>query len=290
MSDTFDFRALPEDQQLASYGAFFAMANADGVIDTTEIVAIYESLDVSNLSPEAQKQVRSFLIEPPDLTSCLEQLSGASDDLRYGLMLRLVEVAVADDVVLPAEDQALSLGRGFLGVSMKQQDAMEVFLEEVEVVRERGIDDAQAADSLKAATAALTGMGIPAAAIFFSGGVASLGGAGITAGLAALGLGFGLVPGLGMAMLLGATGFMAASWALGTGKKETQLLEARAERGRLLVANLEPTISVLADRVRELEREDAGQRDVDSLRSRLRALQRLLAQSRGKESTNSDSC
>jgi len=283
MSDSFDFRSLPEGQQLASYGAFFAMANADGVIDNTEVVAIFECLDVSNLSADGQQQVRSYLVEPPDLRTCLDQLTGADNELRYGLMLRLVEVALADEVVMPGEDKALGIGRELLGVSSVQQEAMRDFLQQVDAVRARGVDDVQASDSLKSAAATLTGMGVPAAAIFFSGNVASLGGAGLTAGLAALGLGFGLVPGLGMAMLLGATSFMAASWALGTGRRHSEIRDAEIQRGRLLIANLEPTISDLATRVRALEEKEADQQDVDMLRRRLRGLQRLLAQARGKE-------
>ena len=285
MSDTFDFRTLPEGQQLASYGALFAMANADGVIDNTEIVAIYESLDVSNLSAEGQAAVHSYLARPPKLKSCLDQLAEADSELRYGLMLRLVEVVLADDVVMPEEDQALAIGREALGVTSSQQQAMRDFLEQVEQVRERGIDDAQAAESLKSAAAALTGVGVPAAAIFFSGGVASLGGAGISAGLAALGLGFGLVPGLGMAMLLGATGFLAASWALGRGRVEAQIRADEAARAKRLIKNLEPTIKDIASRVRLLEHEEADQQAVDMLRRRLRSLQRLLAQARGSSTT-----
>jgi hypothetical protein len=282
MNDTFDFRTLPEAQQLASYGAFFAMANADGVIDGHEVVTIFESLDVSNLSEEGQETVRSYLMSPPELEPCLVQLSSASDALRYGVMLRLVEVALADDVVLPGEERALAAGRSSLGVSMEQQEAMCGFLEQVAAVRERGIDDHEASDSLKSGVATLTGMGVPAAAIFFSGGVASLGGAGIPVGLAALGLGFGMVPGLGMAMLLGATGVMAAHWALGVGRKGAQLRAAEAARGRRLVSNLEPTISDLAERVRALEATGAAASEVEILRRRLRALQRLLVQARGR--------
>jgi len=282
MNDTFDFRTLPEDQQLASYGAFFAMANADGVIDGNEVVAIYESLDVSNLSDEGQSTVRSYLIAPPELSACLGELSDAQDELRHGVMLRLVEVALADDVVMPGEELALAEGRRLLSVTGEQQAAMREFLDQVAIVRERGIDDDEAKDSLKTAVATLTGVGVPAAAIFFSGGVASLGGAGITAGLAALGLGFGLVPGLGMAMLLGATSMMAANWALGIGKRGSQLRKEEEERGRRLIANLEPTISDLADRLRALESSGGAPTEMKDLRRRLRALQRLLAQARGR--------
>jgi len=283
MNDPFDFRTLPEDQQLASYGAFFAMANADGVIDGSEVVAIFESLDVSNLSDAGQVTVRNYLVSPPDLETCLSALAGASEELRYGVMLRLVEVADADDVVMPGEELALARGRDLLGVSEEQQQAIRQFLQQVAQVRERGIDDDEAKDSLKSAVATMTALGVPSAAIFFSGGVASLGGAGITAGLTALGLGFGIVPGIGMAMLLGATSLMAASWALGIGKQGDRLRAEEEERGRRLIANLEPTISDLADRVRSLEDTDGPPRELERLRKRLRALQRLLAQARGRK-------
>lgn len=64
---TFDFSEQPEDQRVACYGAFCAMAAADGAIDKEEVIAIFEVMDVEGLSPAAQAQVRGFLVEPPPL-------------------------------------------------------------------------------------------------------------------------------------------------------------------------------------------------------------------------------
>lgn len=278
--ETFDFSTLPEDQQLACYGAYFAMAGADGVIENDELVAIFESLDTSTLSDAGRNSVRNYLLAPPPLEGCLQTVGSGPEGLRYGLMLRLVEVALADDVVLSAEADMLAVGQGALGITSEQVDGMRAFLAEVKRVRERGIDDSDARESLKAAAATLGGLGVPVAAIAFSGNVLSLGASGVIAGLASLGLGFGLVPGMGMAMLLGTASFMTLSWALGRGK-ESPLEEASDERSRLLVENVTGTISFLADRISDLEEQDAPRDEVTELRRRLQAMQRVLAAERG---------
>ena len=78
---------------------------------------------------------------------------------------------------------------------------MKRYAEKVRRVRERGIDDNHAADAIKAAVSGMTAVGVPIAAVVYSGSVVGLSAAGITSGLAALGLGLGMVPGIGVAIL-----------------------------------------------------------------------------------------
>ncbi len=279
MSDTFDLHELPEGMQLACYGAFFAMAGADGSIDNEEVLTIYESLETSGLSDDGQHTVRTYLLDPPPLEDCLQKLATSPDGLRYGVMLRLVEVARADDVIHPAEAAMMAAGREILGITSEQVTGMETFLGEVDQVRARGVDDEKAREDLKSAASTLAGLGVPVAAIAFSGNVLTLGAAGITAGLAALGLGFGLVPGVGIAMLLGTASFMTVSWALGRGRPGRHQVEAEVREQRVL-DNLSSTVGFLSVRLRALD-DAGGQPDrVRELRKQLRAIQRLLAQAR----------
>ena len=63
----FDFKALPEQQQVAFYGTVFAMAGADDELVSEELTLIFETLDLDGLSPEAQRQVRAYTLDPPAL-------------------------------------------------------------------------------------------------------------------------------------------------------------------------------------------------------------------------------
>ena len=66
-----DFQRLTEAERVATYGAFFAMAIADGSLDDDELVNIFECLDLDGLSDESIRAVRSYLIDPPTLDDTL---------------------------------------------------------------------------------------------------------------------------------------------------------------------------------------------------------------------------
>jgi hypothetical protein len=206
-----------------------------------------------------------------------------SPELRYGLMLALVEVALADEVIEEGENQALKEAQNRLKVTDEQMEAIRTFVQELKRVRERGIDDNVAAEALKHAASGLPAVGIPIAAVYFSGSVIGLSAAGITSGLAALGLGLGMVPGIGVAILLGIGVYIALSRTFDTGnkrKKEQQQAD-RERRAQLVVRNLQEAINVFVDRITLLqvsaEKAIANETAIQELNRRLKALQQLLA-------------
>ena len=189
MKEPLPLDELSDEQRVAYFGALFAMAAADETMDKEEVALILETLDTEGLNEEALRRVRSYVVEPPAMEEALPPLKGAPEGVRYGLLLQLVEVALANDLIEEAERHRLVEAQRALGVSDEQFAAMHKFAEEAKRIRERGIDDAYAADTLKAAAAGLAATGVPIAAIVYSGSVVGLSAAGITSGLAALGLG-----------------------------------------------------------------------------------------------------
>ncbi len=212
----------------------------------------------------------------------MESLRYADEQLRFALMINLVETAAANDEVDPNEQQAIFYSKQSLGVSHEQLSAIINFVKQMKKIRARGLDDDQAADAIKAATAGLGAVGIPIAAVYFSGSVLGLSAAGITSGLAALGLGLGMVPGIGVAILVGAGIFLGVSSALDLGgnraKEELRLKQER--KAQLVIQNMQGAINQLIDQILDLQtqanRLEASASEAEANREAIRILTERL--------------
>ncbi|MGI8649305.1 MAG: TerB family tellurite resistance protein, partial [Rubrobacter sp.] len=248
--DQFSIEQLPEEQRVAFYGSLFAMGNVDGQIQREELDLIYERLDTDGLSDQARQKLYAYAIEPPALQDCLKHFADAPETVRFALMFNFVEVTLADRLSLEQEETAIAEVQRVLGVSDAQVAAMKDAAEKIRYVRERGIDDNHAADVLKSAAAGLSAVGTPILVVSYLG-VSGLSAAGITSGLAAVGLGLGMVPGIGVAVLVGAGVFIGVNKLLDTGrkrKKEAHQHE-RERKAQLAIQNLQETINHLISRI-----------------------------------------
>jgi peptidoglycan hydrolase CwlO-like protein len=114
--------------------------------------------------------------------------------------------------------------------------------------------------------------------------VMGLSAAGVTSGLAALGLGLGMVPGIGIAIVIGTGIFIGMKYLFGDSKKEKERkLSAENERkAQLVIKNLQDTINELLKRISSLEpkaaESEANQKAIQVLRERLNSLKRILEQ------------
>jgi uncharacterized tellurite resistance protein B-like protein len=284
-----DLKLLLEKQRVAFYGALFAIAAADDQMQREELELIYETLDTEGISDEARRRLYAYAIEPPALQDCLQALSDASKPARHGLMLNLVEVALSDYHLSEPEREVLTEAQRVLSISDEQHAAMEHYAEEVRRIRERGIDDNHAADVVKAAVSGMMAVGIPIAAVGYSGSVVGLSAAGITSGLAALGLGAGMIPGIGVAILIGTVVFVGLNKLLDTGnkRKKEQHRNERERKAQLAMENLQETINHLIERMARLQGDavdaKANKEAIKLLNERLTKLQQVLA--RRKEAT-----
>lgn len=282
MKEPLPLNELPDEQRVAYFGALFAMAAADDTVDKEEAGLILETLDTEGLAEVARRRIRSYVVEPPLMDEVLSGMGEAPEEVRYGLMLQLVEVALANDLIEESERQRLVEAQRALGVSDEQLAAMHGFAEEAKRIRERGIDDAYAADTLKAAAAGLTATGVPIAAIIYSGSVVGLSAAGITSGLAALGLGLGMVGGIGVVIIIGAGIYIGITRLLDVGgkRKKARLQRERERKAQLAIQNLQDMIAHLVDQVTELQEgaadAAANKEAIQKLNDRLRAMKQLL--------------
>jgi hypothetical protein len=264
--------------QVAVYACLVALAVADGPIEKDEVSAIFETLDTDGMSEAAKTRIHSFLIEPPRFGENLEVLAGGSLELRYGVMILLTEVALSDGDFTEVEKALLEQARSKLSITTEQLAAIETFVREGQRIRGRGIDDNVAADAWKRLVAGLIAVGVPIAAAYFSRTVIRLSAAGIRSGLAALGLRLGMVPGIGVAILIGTGVYLTACWLLDQKRKPPQESERRAQS---VIGNLLEAINLLIARASALQEEAsraaANEEAIRVLTEALKARQQLLA-------------
>ncbi|MEC7984279.1 MAG: TerB family tellurite resistance protein [Myxococcota bacterium] len=287
MTKEFQFSREPEAHQVAFYGLLTTMANIDGFTSKDELSVMFEAINTDGLSAGAREQVLRYIVSNPNPYDMLEVLQNASLELRFGVFMQLVEVALADDVIVKAERELMYRAATFLGITEDQRRKMEDFVLEARRVRERGVDDDAATEAMQQAASGLAAVGVPLAAVYFSGSAIGLSAAGITSGLAALGFGLGMLPGIGMAFFLGTATFVGVQylWNHRNRNRENQNNVVKEKNGQRIKNNLQDTIQILLERISALqnatidpgENDDARREQLKRLHHRFRLLQQLLA-------------
>jgi hypothetical protein len=286
--DHLDFSSLSDEELVAVYGAFFAMAAADGAVDDEELVNIFARMNLQGLSDPAARIVRGYLFEPPALTDALEPLRKSSNDVRYGVLVHLMDVALADAVYAPSEQQAIQQARAMMGASEEQVDAIEAFIRDVRGIQQAGVSDADAHRRMAEAGNRLDDAGVPRKSMALSGSVAAASASGIGAAAIA-GLGLTLVPGVGLAVAGGAAAYVAMRRITGRSGPPPKSEEDLAETNRI-IRHLSSAIEDCRRRVTSLESLTGSSRSESErhaerarqLNRRIDCMRRLLARKRGE--------
>lgn len=166
MTQEFNPSKLSESEYLNFYGALFAIADSDGSITIEESSAILKTVDYSNLSDSVKQQLQAYFQHPPSLENCLDQLKGAKDSLRWGLLSYLIYVAWVDRKMNPGEVKALQVAKEKFNVSDKQVEALQTFVQQMIEIRENKLTGKELATASKAAVSDLTKQGIPILTFF----------------------------------------------------------------------------------------------------------------------------
>ena len=147
------------------------------------------------------------------------------------------------------------------------------------------LSDSQIAEAAKAMAGKAAGVGVPVAAIYVSGSVTGLSAAGITSGLAALGLGgilglSSMLTGIGVVIVAGGAAHKGVRWVLSRSERhrasfrEVMLQEVLHLHQRAII-NLGEDMSFFGERVATLSREMDRNRDaIDRLSREVTLLSR----------------
>jgi hypothetical protein len=283
----FELKSVPQEELVSFYGLLFSAGISDKKIDKEDIISIYELIDMDLLDDQHKEIVRNFILNPPDTDVFLKTLSNGSDELKFSVLVGVVEVALADDVIVREELLFLKRVAKKLNITKDQLNAIINFVSEGKRIQREGLDNNDAEIALKSAVSGLTAVGVPIAAIYFSGTIIGLSAAGITSGLAALGLGLGMVPGIGVAILIGTGIFVGLKAVFGDSKKKKEkfLRSEKERKSQLVIKNLQEAITKIINKIEELEPKaqlsEANESAIKVLKDRLLKLKKVVLQKQG---------
>ena len=204
---------LPSQQRTDYLCVVASLAGADGHVDEVEISRLREWCQALDLSDSEIGQVLASAATPDKVR--LRETIGRlrTSPLRFSIITDLLFIAYADGGYSETEHSEVAAIAGQLDVNATQLAAIEKY---VVAVRQAQTAEGVAMVDFKKlggdVAAGLASAGVPVAAVAISGSVFGLSAAGITSGLAALGLGFGMATGLGVAVSIGVASYFGVRW------------------------------------------------------------------------------
>ena len=257
---TFTLEVRPEEVK-ALYARVLALQSlVDGRLDPREIEYLYVFMSRIGLSSNSREEVRRALqtkdVSPADVVRLVEEVISAvpdnQEEIAASMIKDLVQVSRADKVVLPLEQASIELAAE---AHFGERAPRVIELAEKTVKYEQALLDGKvSAGELEAhakeIVAVATAASVPITALFFSGSVVGLSAAGITSGLAALGLGgllglSAMVTGIGAVVVIGVTAYAGTRWVLGG--KERELARQREHMIQEIIKSHQGAIEDLAE-------------------------------------------
>lgn len=200
----------------------------DNQIDAKEQAEIFLLMSRIKLAQKTRIDIREYLLDvnenKEDLKNLLKTIEEKLEPIQYkniifSLVKDIINVyfSTQESQVLQRNCDFIKQNKQLLGVSQEQIDKIYEAVElDYKMLREE-ISDDKLKEIFKDMATKGTAVGVPLAAVYLSGSVAGLGAAGITSGLAALGMGgvlglSSMVTGIGVVVLLGIAAYQGVKW------------------------------------------------------------------------------
>lgn len=204
----------------------------DQEIDSAEISELQVLMTQLNFTAELRHKVRELITGASDfnLQETLTQLtseapSGSEQALAISLIKDTIRIHNATKDTSSLESTAIQEMANLLEINKEQLEFIEeAYQNDKKILSGEISDEAMVANAKQLASKA-GAVGVPIAAIYLSGSVAGLSAAGVTSGLASLGLGgilglSSMVSGIGVAVILGVGVYKGLQWALGSKERD----------------------------------------------------------------------
>ena len=240
----------------------------DGQIDSREYAEIMTLIAINSLTHESRMKIRMYMYNTDgmeDMETLLEKLdslvpSGSVEAIRLSLFKDAVNIRwdalnLEENKAAAKEDRYIRELQGLLGIN---DDKAEFIISEIQnnkdILNKRQNDD-QIKNSMKETMAKAGAVGVPMAAVYLSGSVVGVSAAGMTSGLAALGMGgilgfSSMFTGIGVAVLLGVGAYKGVRMFSGL-----EDLEKNKEREMMLkevAKNAQKTLNYLVEDINAL--------------------------------------
>lgn len=308
---------MPENVKLLYCRVLVLQAALDGDVDPREIANLYVFASRIDLAPESRESFRreisaldaSALVSDTEMPTSDEQRtlecvlslrSSVRDDERDVLTSALIKymlwISGTDGEVAVAERARIEgvAERFFPGKAKDVIAQNEEMISTEEAYVKGEISAGQFEKSMKRTASQAVALGLPTAAIYFSGSVVGLSAAGFTSGLAALGLGGALglsamLTGVGTIIVLGVVTYTAVRYALGTNergqkKKREHMIQEILKRHQKAMADLSEDIANLAIRMEEyLTRSESNESRLSALKDEIKTFKLALSTLKSRE-------
>lgn len=226
--------ALPEELKLTYLKVIVNMAfDNDGEVDNDEFSEILQLITRLSLTADSRNEIRLYIAEPTDMTptgelvDALNKLSpdGMQKSLHISLVKDLLSIHSSLTQGQANDFDFLQKNKELFCVGEKEIELAQMAIENDKKILDREYDDKAIAKSIKALSAKAGAVGVPLGAVYLSGSVMGLSAAGMTSGLATLGMGGALglssmATGIGAAVLLGVVAYKGISHLTNTGVEE----------------------------------------------------------------------
>lgn len=241
----------------------FAFIN-DGKIDSLEYSEIMALMARNKMDKDARLTIRQYMFDEGDkvenelLINELESLveSSSISVTKQSLMKDVLYIfSKNNDPKLWKDNEFILNLERLLQISDQQ---VEIFLESIQrdkdILNKRS-NDTEIEKSLKDLSANAVAVGVPLAAIYFSGSVVGMSAAGLTSGLATLGMGgllgfSGMVSGIGIAILLGVGSYKGVKKLTGISDLENN--KQREFMLQEIIKNQQQTINYIIEDINEI--------------------------------------
>lgn len=224
---------MKESVKLNYLNIIVNFANLDNQISGQELSAIYLLMTRIKTDSKTRQAVMCYISE--DQSSSTNALLDNMDDEVPKSTMNVLHLSLIKDILMVSGGHYPELSSEQLNfissictkykINKDQISVLQKALDLDKQFLDGNIDDKQYAKMVSDLGAKAAAIGVPVAAIYLSGSVVGLSAAGITSGLASLGLGgvlglSSMVTGVGVAVLISVATYKGIKWIMGHGKKD----------------------------------------------------------------------
>lgn len=245
----------------------------DGKIDDDELSELQILMTQLNFDPESRQLIRSYISEPnqetDDIIKDMDDVvpKGTENAFHISLVKDMIRIhrATKKDLSITRNYSIMHVANQY-GISDEQLDVLITACKNDEMIVDGKIDDNKIIENSKNLAAQAGAVGIPIAAIYLSGSVVGLSAAGITSGLAALGLGgilglSSMVTGIGVLLVAGVGTYHGIKWITGGRRKRDQyskrdfMIQEIIKINQTTICNLAQDINYFGLKIVEITKE-----------------------------------
>jgi hypothetical protein len=294
---------MPAEAKILYVKTLAAQSLVSGQADPKKVADVYLFMSQIDLQPDARIQVRQFLeageagpSKVLELASKTVVRAGSSrDEIAFSLVKDMVRVSrVGGGPSQPERESIVEVALEF-GYDAEQAISLaEKAIEHDEAFVAGEVSIGELEKRAKQLAAQAASVGVPIAAVYVSGSVVGLSAAGITSGLAWLGLGgllglSSMLTGIGVVILIGAGTYAGARRLMGGRERELKkrrehMIQEVIKRHQKAIADLADDINTIAAKLEEyISHSDRNEERLTQLEGELRTFRLALKTLQDKE-------